>query len=559
MLERDAKAPTLHYTWIGPPPDNKGVRGHDVTCVKRMAEINQTNPIKFWCLEAQAQHYQDEFKSHPNVEVCAVEAQLREDSLYETQYQRYAQVIHELMRMVLSDERNTVRDRVTIKDAFVTYLLMRHGGYTVDTNIEPVPGANVQFPEHDVFKIARVHHVNHKDMDDAPECFLMYMPDNSYDKKKAQAVLNDYFTTAIKCEEERGRPGFDYEYTLGCCYILGLYNQKADFFMGDSYTRDARDVFFEELGVVKHYFNTHKAQYAKTDRPMIYSATLRGDLDRVAVMLNSGDDVNKAFSNDKVTNESLLHLAVRNQDGAMVALLIDAGANINAATHYDGEFKGITFNNELLTPLELAKKLNNQEIVAIFKEKAANALGLAARLEEPQAIRLHRECVAARQAVIAAFDDVIKELERTFTAADRGKFIQFDPMAYLKDERETSITISANEDNDYDRAVIAAVYLYDAYEKLTAFPETRMAAMILHDAITSEDFVRQLEPVGIHVDPGVITQAADGQTLLPTITHNIEEVIDTPFANVNRQLLRDHKNAIDEFQIEQSSGNRPKV
>jgi hypothetical protein len=130
--------PIVHYIWVGPPPkETGGEPGHDVLGPVKMASLNSSNPLQFWCLEEQQQKYIERFKQYKNITVVAIESFLKirqsKESIFFAEAAATMTILSEHLRL----ERNTVRDKVSVKNIFSLFLLLSQGGYVADTNIIP--------------------------------------------------------------------------------------------------------------------------------------------------------------------------------------------------------------------------------------------------------------------------------------------------------------------------------------------------------------------------------------------------------------------------------------
>lgn len=141
----NSTAPTIHYTWIGPPADQGVLIGHDVIGPKKMAMANTDNPIFFWCLDKYVDEYCQRFKAH-SIKVFSIEKFIAQ--LLGTKFNDFAVKMIHKKNTLLSPSRNQneeqlKRDRVTLKDEFAFFLLITLGGYTLDTNVLPMQGSRV--------------------------------------------------------------------------------------------------------------------------------------------------------------------------------------------------------------------------------------------------------------------------------------------------------------------------------------------------------------------------------------------------------------------------------
>ena len=122
-------------------------------------------------------------------------------------------------------------------------------------------------------------------------------------------------------------------------------------------------------------------QYPEPQRKL-WNCAAEGDIDGVKAALRDGADVNAMDSRYKLNGRHALNYAVKRNDGQMVKLLIDSGANIDlqnytgyTALHHAAEFNALTAAKQLfdaganpnltndagLTPLEFAKSFGRYD------------------------------------------------------------------------------------------------------------------------------------------------------------------------------------------------------
>lgn len=146
----------ISYIWIGSAPQ-RGVTGQDIDGPISMAMRYSTgeisNPIQFFCLEEHRSTYAELLQPH-GIEVYSVEETLNQYILtdwsdaYEQEitFSKEATFVKQLMIVSLAPERNTIRDRVNVKNAFSLFLLLIQRGYVFDSNIRPIEGELVALP-----------------------------------------------------------------------------------------------------------------------------------------------------------------------------------------------------------------------------------------------------------------------------------------------------------------------------------------------------------------------------------------------------------------------------
>lgn len=97
----------------------------------------------------------------------------------------------------------------------------------------------------------------------------------------------------------------------------------------------------------------------------LHSACLRGNIDAVRFLVLNRADLNIVNR----TGETCLHYAIRASKTDFVRLLLEAGANPSAPS-------------ERGTPLEVANRVNNKEIINLVTEKLKNPLGTIDRFKD---------------------------------------------------------------------------------------------------------------------------------------------------------------------------------
>lgn len=132
------------------------------------------------------------------------------------------------------------------------------------------------------------------------------------------------------------------------------------------------------------------------------------NIQQITELIEAGADVNAVTSSEE---ETPLHVAVRCDNGKLVELLLDRGANVNAverrnrtplhaAVRYDSH-KGLVelllkkgaivnaIDNLGMTPLHFALKYDNGKLVELLLEKGANISAVDMRGQTPLHIAVH--------------------------------------------------------------------------------------------------------------------------------------------------------------------------
>jgi hypothetical protein len=132
----------ISFSWIGPPAQ---LNGHDTDgpdqFIKRFHSSsfsNSTHELSFFCLKKYEAHYKAHFQRQP-IQIHAVEEYLQKvlSSSDDPAVLTRAQELLSLMNVLLSSERDSIRDRVTLKNQLHYFLGYYQGGYLFDTNIKP--------------------------------------------------------------------------------------------------------------------------------------------------------------------------------------------------------------------------------------------------------------------------------------------------------------------------------------------------------------------------------------------------------------------------------------
>ena len=105
------------------------------------------------------------------------------------------------------------------------------------------------------------------------------------------------------------------------------------------------------------------------NKTFLYTASLNGELDKVAFFLDIGADINAKTCYDNIT---LLHVASQNGHLAVAKVLLYNGANVNV--------RGTT---RLLTPLHYAIQYGHDKIVEILIDNGADVNAKNGKLQTP--------------------------------------------------------------------------------------------------------------------------------------------------------------------------------
>ncbi|MBV8801772.1 MAG: hypothetical protein JO131_02170, partial [Gammaproteobacteria bacterium] len=130
-VEVNSSAISIQYIWVGPPAQ---IPGQDVGGPIAMAKLNDINPIIFYCLEENKAYYSEKFKDYKSINIQSIQAYVEKQT--DDASKVYMQTI--MSTCLAGKDRGSIRDRVTVKDAFSIFLLQSANGYILDTNVIPI-------------------------------------------------------------------------------------------------------------------------------------------------------------------------------------------------------------------------------------------------------------------------------------------------------------------------------------------------------------------------------------------------------------------------------------
>lgn len=414
----------LSNIWIGPPPDAKtgmGVPGHDVLYPMQMAEHirqderMQLHRIIFWCLEQYVPHYVSAFKNH-SIQVNSIERFLGlylRGSTADNFTVSSAIALKIMMDELLRPERNTVRDRVTIKNAFSLFVLLSVGDYVLDTNIRPIDGQRLFLPAYNEFHAPAMYEnpfekytLPHAARD--IDVWMLYSPpqnnqramsvfdhfchlwnaaqevyenesnSESYYKKMARAIVKAVFEAPVGEIRYWRAIAFD-EHYIARIVALGIekfYFNTHKHYMRSEYEKNEsllKDKFTDyvsstSLGLfttqVKHiifdyaYHDKEKLAMHSLLKPPtkglidteIFYVTRGGHLNRLKELISLGADINQQSAHPATAGETPLHAALHLNKFECAELLLKQGARTDLKVKYKEE-------KEPLTAVDLIKKI----------------------------------------------------------------------------------------------------------------------------------------------------------------------------------------------------------
>ncbi len=283
--------------------------------------------------------------------------------------------------------RNLVRDRVTLKEAFSLFLLNSAGGYTVDTNVVPMPDKFVHFPSYSTFYLPFVGDREGDEVErNRVDCWCMFNP---LGNEKPKLML-DEFHKAWKDSEEIFAIGgvHDKYYHSKVAPIMITSIQKAckdgHFGTWEALT-DNDDISREvkELNIIKYYFNTHVYEMTPSAAaapnklfgsiknkplPQIFVAIKDNTTSLLQMLLAEGANPNAKYTSKDANDETLLHYAARNNKHECVKILLASG-NINVASTV--KYRQLP---KAITAYEVAIQLKNKKCCDVFEEYFKNQL-----------------------------------------------------------------------------------------------------------------------------------------------------------------------------------------
>lgn len=338
--------PSINYTWIGPPAiqsSSTGIPGQDLAGPIEMAKVNKDNPITFWCLEEHEKHYQDKLGEYKNIQVRSMESHMKETlKSRDPDIRATAKDVQKIIDTSLkADKRGTIRDRVTVKDAFTLFLLHTKGGYTLDTNILPSKEQKqITLPSFDTMRIPAFKDKPQSSYD--IDCWMMFSPPgNEFVTKKALSGYFDLWKKAEKLHSLKRGPTAVYDETLGYAATEPLFNllqtKEAKPWQAVM-SKDELTASIPELGVDKTYGNTHKFDREFKESAML-DMTFRGHATMLQQQILHGGNVNERIEKpykDFHEGETLLHIAIRRGHVDCVRILLEAKADVSLKANYNG-------------------------------------------------------------------------------------------------------------------------------------------------------------------------------------------------------------------------------
>ena len=373
------ESPPIHYIWVGPPAQ---IAGQDTGGPITMARVNKDNPIQFWCLEKHKKEYVEKFKEYKNITINTIESQAKHSSSMQIM----------LNSCLNAKERGSIRDRVTVKDAFALFLLQTKGGYIIDTNILPQDEEKLNLGKHEKTYFPAMQTPIQKRTD--LECWLMYSP--RADTDEAKEMFAGFYARWRESELLRkklirfGESLEEYYSFMGSVIMKPIFEAYHKFKLGVFDTVKAEGVAYVDVPALKlrkTYSNTHHFVMRSKYEPTLFGAegkaqdnnineifalALTSNIPQLKVFIENGGKVNDTIKNKipgYYEGETPLHIAARNESNPeVVKLLLEAGANLEFVAKYNDKeisARDMLLNKgygEILNDFEKTHKKNSASI-----------------------------------------------------------------------------------------------------------------------------------------------------------------------------------------------------
>lgn len=382
--------PALNYIWVGDDPakekdassQSEGVIGHDTQAVIQMAKkVKPTQRIVFWCLDNQVPDYQRHLSTEKNIQVRSIEKFIEECM---TSLRRdvadAAKKINEIMnKLLLTEGRNSIRDKVTVKEFFAFFVLKVLGGYTLDTNVMPQEHMEVNFPKVTSFCVPLIHHY-HFLMKDVFDIWMMAAQPND---PIVNQTWDDFYLKWQELESTFSSKSEEYYNSMVklAARSINSATEKTDktpiYWQANllPQNEDTEISTVNELGIVKKYYKTHAfkdshelkttapifkstlthfqpVEEKKVEMPDIFIAAAENNVTKLSELIVT-EDVNQKLSNHDCEGETPLFLAVRMKKLDAAKFLLENGAEINVTVKYKGHSKSL---NELISEISEEKE-----------------------------------------------------------------------------------------------------------------------------------------------------------------------------------------------------------
>lgn len=294
----------LHTIWVGPAAsrDSGVLCGHDTFGLQQMECSGSLShqPVYYWCLDEMVDYYRDALHHLPTVTVKSIERDLLKKGVDHAD-PKFAACCREalgLLGVLMGEQRNSVSDRVTIKDFLSIIILYLYGDYVGDTNLHSIDGKPLNLMRSEDFSFPCFER-RVSDLCDI-DVWLLHAPKESsrslkiiqsylekirrserdiflnegYSENFINACREGFYRAILQWPEDAQQPNM-----AGCVPWLCKEN-PAD----GSWAR------IEMLNVEKHYFNTHRL---RSTLDQLYVAIAQGRLGHVRILIESGEDINQ--------------------------------------------------------------------------------------------------------------------------------------------------------------------------------------------------------------------------------------------------------------------------
>jgi hypothetical protein len=371
--------PTINFIWIGP---YSKIPGHDIIGPLRMAALNTSNPIEYFCLERYLERYRLRLNTD-GIRVTSIESFLASQTI--PALQDYATQLRNIMDFLLS--YNTISDRVIFKDYFSLFLLRAKFEYFADTNVYPrtdqtsielpagnSPGITIGYDEPPMN--------SEEELWGHSECFFMYIPNNAQGIQTIDAWLQEYLKQWPDIKRMRLSGQRDYSQVANGKMIDAISSQPLSGNSNFYYYQYPNG--YLSYGLQKRFFNTHKpknrAQYI-TPRDLARSTFMEECSD---VGFGQGNGATKnpilecIFSFFYEESSSLIeriaweideeHPDVQKIKGWVQQLKQEHASNS------DGINTQFVFRNRKITLLHLAVSQDKFEVLHVLLEEGADIL-----------------------------------------------------------------------------------------------------------------------------------------------------------------------------------------
>jgi hypothetical protein len=293
--------PICKFIWVGPTTGN-AMSDHDTGGMKKFARCAK-NLIEFYCLEELdgddiASHYIKEFREEGlnNITVKTLEGFIRD--CHESQdelLRNNAALISTIFETHI--KKRTREDFVALKDLF-SLLTTYQGGYTLDTNIQPIQQKNFSLPHYDDFMAPALIG------QDKMEVWMLYAPKNNERIKKSVFEFlqrwKRYKNSLIVAAVEAGR-------SFHC--LNKDYPWKVKMVDGQAP--------MENLNLVKIYYNTHRGHAHWAKKAVLY------------IERNQRENLNKMelyYSHYK----EMFHVAINQKNLGVIYFLLEKNLNFHS-------------------------------------------------------------------------------------------------------------------------------------------------------------------------------------------------------------------------------------